>query len=146
MVSYLNELLLRVVAIQKEAMLTGFDLKVDAWPQFFKAGESFPYFTNRIADLPVTDDGSQDEDVNTPLVIMRLVVAHLTSGYHGEPEHKLYEWMIKSRGVIGYNLISIILKFHHRATAYTPLTLRIRFSFILITLQLAPQNKRVHVG
>ena len=93
MVSYLNELLLRVVATQKEAMLTGFALTVDAWPQFYKASETFPYFTNRIADLPITDDGSQDEDVNTPLVIMRLVVAHITSGYHGEPETKLYEWM-----------------------------------------------------
>lgn len=92
MVSYLNELLLRVVAIQKEAMLS-VDKTVDAWPMFYKVSETFPYFTNRIADLPVTDNGSQDEDVNTPLVIMRLVVAHITSGYQGEPESKLYEWM-----------------------------------------------------
>jgi hypothetical protein len=92
MVSYLNELLDRVVAIQKEAMLS-INIAADAWPYFYKTSESFPYFTNRIADVPITDDGSQDEDVNTPLVIMRLVVAHLTSGYKGEAERRLYEWM-----------------------------------------------------
>jgi hypothetical protein len=92
MVSYLNELLDRVVEIQKEAMLS-VNVRADAWPYFYKTSEGFPYFTNRVIDLPVTDDGSQDEDVNSPIVMMRFVVAHLTSGYKGEPERRLYEWM-----------------------------------------------------
>jgi len=92
MVSYLNDLLDRVVAIEKEAM-TSIGVTCSAWPYFYKTSSDFPYFTNRLADLPITDDGSQDEDVNSPIVIMRFVVAHLTSGYKGEPERRLYEWL-----------------------------------------------------
>jgi hypothetical protein len=92
--SYMNELLARVVAIQKEAMasLTP-PVPVDSVPRFNHVQEAFPYFTNRIADTPVSDDGSQDEDVNSPILLMRLVVDHVTSGYRGEVEAKLYTWL-----------------------------------------------------
>lgn len=90
--SYLNDLLERVVALEKEAM-TSMDVKADAVPQFYHAQEAFPYFTNRIADIPISDDGSEDVDLNSPLVIMRLVVGHITEGYKGQPEAKLYTWL-----------------------------------------------------
>lgn len=94
MASYLTELLNRVVALQIEAMaaLTP-PVTADAKPRFYYTSESFPYFTNRIVDTPISDDGSQDEDVNSPVLVMRLVVAHLTSGYKGENEARLYEWL-----------------------------------------------------
>jgi hypothetical protein len=92
--SYMNELLARVVAIQKEAM-AGFTPPVpaDAVPRFNYTGEGFPYFTNRILDTPISDDGSQDEDVNSPVLMMRFVVGHVTTGYKGEIEARLYTWL-----------------------------------------------------
>jgi hypothetical protein len=92
MPTYLTDLLNRVVALQKEAM-TAIGVTADAKPRFYYTSESFPYFTNRIADIPISDDGSEDLDLNQPVVIMRFVIAHLTSGYKGEPEARLYEWL-----------------------------------------------------
>ena len=91
MATYETELLKRVAALQLEAMAS-ISVRADAKPYFFHTQESFPYFTNRIAANPIGDNGSEVEDLNNPLVIMRLVVGHLTEGYKGEPESKLYEW------------------------------------------------------
>lgn len=91
MPTYETELLARVVALQKEAM-DSISVRADAVPYFFHTQEAFPYFTNRIAANPVTDEGSEDLDVNRPLVIMRLIVGHITEGYRGQPQGKLYEW------------------------------------------------------
>jgi hypothetical protein len=91
MATYETELLARVVALQKEAM-TSINVRADAVPFFFHTQEDFPYFTNRIAANAVTDEGSEDLDVNRPLIIMRLIVGHVTEGYRGQPEAKLYEW------------------------------------------------------
>lgn len=92
MATYLTELLDRVVAMQLEAMAS-ISVNADARPMFWHWQEGFPYFTNRIADNPISDDGSQDEDLNQPVLIMRFVVAHITSGYKGENERNLYEWL-----------------------------------------------------
>lgn len=92
MATYETELLKRVAAMQIEAM-TSIGVSADAVPYFFHTNsDSFPYFTNRIADNPISDDGSADIDLNQPIVIMRLVVAHITSGYKGENEAKVYEY------------------------------------------------------
>lgn len=92
--SYMNELLARVVAIQKEAMASFTPpVPADAVPRFNYTGEGFPYFTNRIVDTPISDDGSQDEDVNSPVLVMRFVVGHVTTGYKGEIEGRLYTWL-----------------------------------------------------
>lgn len=91
MPTYETELLNRCVALELEAMASiGVSADAKAW--FFHVQESFPYFTNRIAANQIGDDGSQDEDVNNPLVIARLIVGHITEGYRGQPESKLYEW------------------------------------------------------
>ncbi len=91
MPTYETELLARVAALEIEAMAS-IGVRADAKPYFIHVQESFPYFTNRIATNQVGDDGSQDEDLNNPLIIVRLIVGHLTEGYKGEPESKLYEW------------------------------------------------------
>lgn len=92
MPTYQTDLLARVVAMQLEVM-TSLGISTDAKPYFYHVQEDFPYFTNRIATNPITDDGSQDEDLNSPIVSMRLIIAHVTEGYKGEPEAKLYEWL-----------------------------------------------------
>lgn len=89
--TYEQELIARVVALELEAMAS-LNVAADAVPYFFHTQESWPYFTNRIAANPVADDGSEDVDFNRPLVVIRLVVAHLTGGYRGEPEGRVYEW------------------------------------------------------
>lgn len=91
MPTYETELLNRLVALEKEAM-TSIGVSADAKPYALHVQESFPYFTNRIAANTVTDDGSEDTDLNNPLVIIRLVIGHATEGYKGQPEGKLYEW------------------------------------------------------
>lgn len=90
--SYLNELLARVVMLEKEAM-AALSINADAVPYFNYAGSAFPYFTNRIADIPITNDGSEDIDFNNPVVIMRFVIGHVTEGYKGEIESKLYTYL-----------------------------------------------------
>lgn len=92
MATYETELLARVVALELEAMASIGVTKCDAVPYFFHTQEGFPYFTNRISANPIGDDGSEDLDLNRPLVIMRLIVGHVTEGYRGQPEGKLYEW------------------------------------------------------
>lgn len=91
MPTYETELLNRVVALELEAMAS-INVRCDAKGFFYWTQESFPYFTNRIASNGVADDGSEVFDINRPLVIMRLIVGHITEGYKGEPESKLYEW------------------------------------------------------
>ena len=94
--SYLTEILDRVVAIQLEAM-TAQGVTADAAPYFFYTGEGFPYFSNRINDIGVSGyiDGQEAEDIdqNTVFVVMRFVVGHLTSGVRGERESDLYEYI-----------------------------------------------------
>lgn len=91
MATYETELLMRLVTLEKEAMAS-IGVTADAKPYALHVQEAFPYFTNRVAANPVSDDGSEDLDLNNPLVIIRLVIGHVTEGYKGQPEGKLYEW------------------------------------------------------
>lgn len=92
MSALIAELLARVVAAQK-AWGAEAGVAVDAVPFFFHTQEAFPYFTNRVSNVIVGDDGSEDFDRDTYTVTMRLVVGHLTGGYKGEIETRLYAWM-----------------------------------------------------
>lgn len=91
MATYETELLSRLCALEKEAM-TSLGVVAYAVPYALHTQETFPYFTNRVSSNPVTDDGSEDLDLNNPLVVVRLVIGHVTEGYKGQPESKLYEW------------------------------------------------------
>src|SRR6185436_14029235 len=92
MPTYETELLERLCTLELEAMASIGVTKCDAKPYFIHAQDRFTYFTNRIASNPRGNDGSEDLDLNNPLVIIRFVVAHLTEGGRGQPESKLYEW------------------------------------------------------
>lgn len=88
----LNELLARCVEIEKAALLGLSDpVAADAVPHFIHQQEAFPYFVNRISDFTGGYEGNEiDRDTYT--VIIRLVVGHITEGYRGEPETKLYTY------------------------------------------------------
>ena len=84
----MENLLLRVAALEKEGM-SSISVTCDAKPFFIFQQESFPYWTNRITNIPVESD-SENIDVETFDIIARLVVDHRTAGYRGEPEALLY--------------------------------------------------------
>lgn len=90
--SYNTDILDRLVALEIEAM-TSVGVTCDAKPYFMFTGEAFPYWTNRLADNVVTDDGSEIEDINSMTFIARIVVGHVQSGVKGEREDSLYEWL-----------------------------------------------------
>lgn len=88
-----NNLLNRVTALQIEALSSlSPSVTADAKPYFLHTQEAFPYFTNRIGADDIDYD-SEDFDRDTLQVLMRLVVGHITEGYVGEPESKLYTWI-----------------------------------------------------
>lgn len=82
----------RVVAMQKEIM-TDLGETADAVPYFYHVQESFPYWTNRISNILIEDDGSEDFDRDTYIIVMRLIIGHLTEAFHGEVDAKLYNWI-----------------------------------------------------
>lgn len=84
--------LLRIAAMQIEVM-SDLGVTADAVPYFYHVQESFPYWTNRVGDILVADDGSEDFDRDTYTFIMRLVIGHVTEGYRGEVEARLYDYI-----------------------------------------------------
>jgi len=88
-----NELLNRVVAVAIEGM-AALDTPVDAdgKPYFYHVQESFPYFTARVVRDAITGE-SEDFDRDSLQVALRLTVAHISSGVHGEIEQQLYTYM-----------------------------------------------------
>lgn len=93
MASWINDVLFRLVAIEKECMVA-LSIHPHAVPYFLYTPENALYFTNRLADNPIADNGSEVEDVDAPVFIARLVVGHITSGIVGdfsEREYDLYE-------------------------------------------------------
>lgn len=84
--------LTRIVAMQKEIM-SDLGVTADAVPYFYHVQESFPYWTNRVGDIQIADDGSEDFDRDTYTFIMRLVIGHVTEGYRGEVEARLYDYI-----------------------------------------------------
>lgn len=91
--SEISDMLDRIVAMQKEAV-TGCD-SVPFWPY---QQESFPYFTNRLGSTTIGDrqaGSGAAEDIEARLysVSMQFVVGHITSGYEGERQDELYDWV-----------------------------------------------------
>lgn len=96
--SYLDDALDRVVAMQKEAMavITGgkFD-SVPYWPYF---QNDFPYMTNRHGAMsPDYIKYAPDIEDNPETIAMRLVVAHITEGYEGEAPANAIDYYIAIR-------------------------------------------------
>lgn len=82
----------RIVLMQKEVM-TDLGQTADAVPYFYHVQGAWPYWTNRVGDIQISDDGSEDFDRDTYTIVMRLIIGHLTEGYHGELEADLYAWI-----------------------------------------------------
>jgi hypothetical protein len=82
---YLDELFARVVAMQLEALSA---YNVSAKPFFFWWQETFPYFTNRLAEDNL-DGIAEDYQTDSYIVRMRLVVGHLTEGTPGTLDDNL---------------------------------------------------------
>lgn len=88
-----NELLARCVEIEKAALAAlSPAVAADAVPYFIHVQESFPYFTNRIGNIEIGFD-SNEMDRDTYTVVIRLVVAHVTTGFKGAVETDLYTYI-----------------------------------------------------
>jgi hypothetical protein len=86
-----EELLLRMAALEEEAM-EALDKRADAKPYFFHTQEAFPYFTNRLGDITVDSD-SEEIDLYTYEIVVRLVIGHRTEGYTGETDSALQSYI-----------------------------------------------------
>lgn len=89
----LDQALLRVAALQEEAMLAlSTPVTANAFPYFFHVQGTFPYFINRAGDWTSEGD-SEDFDADTHTIIMRLVIAHIDSGFEGDNDSDLYTYI-----------------------------------------------------
>lgn len=89
----LQNALERLAAIEIEA-LAGLSTPVtaDAKPYMIHTQEAFPYFTHRAGTISIDSD-SHDIDVYEVEIVVRLVIGHVTDGYHGQPESQLYTYL-----------------------------------------------------
>ena len=90
------ELMLRVVALEVEAMATVLPAEkvCGAVPFFIYAQDTFPYFTNRDgAGTSTNDEGGEEFDHDIYTVIMRLIIGHVTEGYIGDLETTLHSYI-----------------------------------------------------
>lgn len=83
----------QLVALAKEGMAALSPTVIAGGaPLYWHIEESFPYFTCRTASDTVEWD-SEDLDRDTYILILRLVVGHISSGYNGERETELDTWI-----------------------------------------------------
>lgn len=79
----------RVAALEEEALFVMTpSVDANAVDRFFHVQPTYPYFTNRLGQITVDDDG-EDYDVYTVNVQMRLLIGQMTEGYDGEVENRL---------------------------------------------------------
>ncbi len=93
MPSTLSQAMTRIAELQKDALNTLTDGKVDAVAFFPYQQESFPYFVNWLSGDDVDEDISEDIVFDRYVVTMRLVVGHFTEGYEGETSLDIYEYI-----------------------------------------------------
>lgn len=84
----LNEALLRLAAMQKEA-IEGCDA-VPYWPYEQEKG---PYWWNRINSLVIERELAGDVDIDRYTIEMGLVVDHYTAGYKGDNYQMVAEYI-----------------------------------------------------
>lgn len=77
----------RCVALQQEAVIGS-----DAREYFDFSGAYFPYWTNRIGPSSYDTD-SEEIQVETRRIQMRLVIAHITGNYIGQSEDLLGDYI-----------------------------------------------------
>lgn len=81
----------RLIAIEKEAFAT-LGISVDAAPYFFFKSEVYPFVTHRLGTIAVAGD-SEELDVYTVQVVIRLVIGKVTTGYTGQPSNVLNTYL-----------------------------------------------------
>jgi hypothetical protein len=86
----LNETLNRCCKVSEAALLP---VILETRPYFYYFGEYFPYMTWRVGADDITDEGSEETDIDSYLIIGRLIIAHITEGYDGENEESLYTYI-----------------------------------------------------
>ena len=83
------ELMDRVAALETEALAAlSPSVSANAVDRFFHTQAAYPYFVNRLGAISIDAD-SEDFDVYTVNVQMRLLIGHITEGYEGEVENRL---------------------------------------------------------
>lgn len=82
----IQALLQRVSDLQKAA------LNFDSVPFFIYTQGTLPYWTNRVGPITVGGD-SEDFDLHTYDILMRLIIGHVTEGVQGERESDLYSYI-----------------------------------------------------
>jgi len=87
----LQNALERLAAIEVEA-LASISVNADAKAFMIHSQEAFPYLTHRIGPITVNFD-SHDIDVYEVDAVARLVIGHITDGYDGQPENRLYDYL-----------------------------------------------------
>ena len=84
-----DDMIDRVIALEKAAMLAlATPVRVDATKQFFRPYVGTILFTNRLGSLTIVGE-SEDIDLITADVKMRLIIGHITQGYEGDNEENL---------------------------------------------------------
>ena len=92
-ITTLDDALDRLVIFEKAAWAALYPGEsCDAVPRFFHTQEAFPYWTNRVGPWTNDDDG-EDFDVLRVTILARLVLGHVTSGYQGENEERLADFI-----------------------------------------------------
>lgn len=83
----------RVVALERACMRAlNTPVNVDATKQFFRPYTGTVLFTNRLAPLTIESE-SEDIDLITIDLKMRLIIGHITQGYEGDNEANLYTYI-----------------------------------------------------
>jgi hypothetical protein len=86
---FLNDLMDRIVALEKEAVTTS-----DAVPYWPYQQASFPYWTNRLGPYEQVFAYGEDVPRDESSVLMRLVAAHVSEGYEGESQSNIHQWVV----------------------------------------------------
>lgn len=89
---FLNDILTRVEAIEKEALQADKgDVETLMWPG---QQTTTPYWVNRWGPYELDYDYGEDIPIDRFSVLMRLVGGHFKEGYEGESQTDLLKWMV----------------------------------------------------
>jgi hypothetical protein len=91
----LQDALDRLVAMEKEALDTITGTAVDAVDYWPYEQDAFPYFTNRLGPMTLTDDEyGEDISLYTYNILIRLVTDHITAGYKGDKSDLTTQYIV----------------------------------------------------
>lgn len=93
--SWLNDLMKRVLEMEKQALLEG-----SASPEYVGGAhyfpykeETFPYFVNRLGDIAIVEGIAEDLYDYELSIEGLLVIGHITAGYKSENYERIYDYI-----------------------------------------------------